>query len=440
MAKKYDVIVVGAGPSGFLAAKAAGENGLEVALLERKPDITQLTRACGQTLVSMNEYYLGDLVGYNARNKRIFFPVNGFSFKYDGPYKNIYGMYMYTPNGHKIEIGDLKEQRKKEDYGRIGLVFDKEVLFRCLLKEVKDCSVDVFPGINVENVTATAEGVRVEGSGQSFEGAYLIAADGCNSSVAHVMGFNNDRNYYCNIRFTSYYMSGMEPPESNIVIYMHVFLKEGGATCYILPQATNGMFNVIVLSVNPRIDLEAARNYLMKEAFCASWFKNAKILRTFSANEDCYTPIVEPFKDRVLVAGDVGSTQELEITGAMISGWKAGQAVSTAIQEGNLGLEITGFSQYSEWWKKAYINYYDWEAYIKGYATSYILTTAEDINYVFGLIKETLPASWHPYTLADHIGQALRKVAPIIQQEKPEVFQKLQRKSLPASQIFAEIT
>ena len=32
MTKKYDVIVVGAGPAGFLAAKAAGENGLEVAL------------------------------------------------------------------------------------------------------------------------------------------------------------------------------------------------------------------------------------------------------------------------------------------------------------------------------------------------------------------------------------------------------------------------
>ena len=66
MAKKYDVIVVGAGPAGFLAAKAAGENGLEVALVERKPDVTALTRACGQTLVSMNEYYFGNLCNYNA--------------------------------------------------------------------------------------------------------------------------------------------------------------------------------------------------------------------------------------------------------------------------------------------------------------------------------------------------------------------------------------
>jgi flavin-dependent dehydrogenase len=31
MAKKYDVIVVGAGPAGFTAARAAGENGFNVA-------------------------------------------------------------------------------------------------------------------------------------------------------------------------------------------------------------------------------------------------------------------------------------------------------------------------------------------------------------------------------------------------------------------------
>ena len=38
--KKYDVIVVGAGPAGMLAAKAAGNAGLEVALIERKTDLT----------------------------------------------------------------------------------------------------------------------------------------------------------------------------------------------------------------------------------------------------------------------------------------------------------------------------------------------------------------------------------------------------------------
>jgi len=59
MAKKYDVIVVGAGPAGLVAARAAGENGFEVALLERKTDLTVMDRACYQSLDSPLEYLHG---------------------------------------------------------------------------------------------------------------------------------------------------------------------------------------------------------------------------------------------------------------------------------------------------------------------------------------------------------------------------------------------
>jgi flavin-dependent dehydrogenase len=183
--KKYDVIVVGAGLAGFLAAKAAGENGLKVALLERNPDPARRTRTCGETLVSMREYWLGNICGYNSRDRRVFFSSDGFSFKYDGPYQNIYAVQFYTPSGHKVAAGDPEAQRKKGDYGRVGLAFDKEAMFRCLLEDVRACSVDVFPGIDVQKVTSTAEGAIVEGGGQAFEGAYVIAADGANSRVAH---------------------------------------------------------------------------------------------------------------------------------------------------------------------------------------------------------------------------------------------------------------
>ena len=36
MSNAYDLIVVGAGPAGLMAAKTAGEHGLKVALLEGK--------------------------------------------------------------------------------------------------------------------------------------------------------------------------------------------------------------------------------------------------------------------------------------------------------------------------------------------------------------------------------------------------------------------
>jgi len=439
MAKKYDVIVVGAGLAGFLAAKAAGENGLDVALLERNPDPTLRSRACGETLVSMNEYWMGNITGFNSRDKRIFFSSDAFSFKYDGPYQNIYAVHMYTPGGYKVKIGDLEEQRKKGEYGRVGLAFDKETMFRCLLEEVKSCSVEVFPDINIEKVTSVPDGVMAEGSGQSFEGRYLIAADGTNSKVARVMGMNAGRTYYCNLHAISYHMSGVEPPESNVILATFAYMKDDAARLFVLPQANEGIYNILIYSLNPRLDLEEAGDYFMQESFCAPWFKNAKKLRTFFANENCYTPIVEPYKDRVLVAGDVGSTQELENPGAMISGWKAGQAISNAVQEENLGLEIKGVSRYVNWWKEAYVNYYDTEFYIKAFSTPYILTSEEEVNYVNGLIKETLPACWHPFTLGVILGNATAKVIHIIQRERPDIFQKMQRRSLPATQIYAEV-
>ena len=45
---KYDVIVIGAGPAGLMAAKTAAEDGLKVLLIERKKEITEINRLCCQ--------------------------------------------------------------------------------------------------------------------------------------------------------------------------------------------------------------------------------------------------------------------------------------------------------------------------------------------------------------------------------------------------------
>ena len=195
-----------------------------------------------------------------------------------------------------------------------------------------------------------------------------------------------------------------------------------------------------MMTIHPRVDLEAAGDYFTKEAFCAPWFKNAKILRTLSANVNCYTPIAEPYKDRVLVIGDVGATQELEITGAMISGWKAGHAISLALHEENLGLEVTAISQYINWWEEEYINYYSPDAYMKVWSLPFVLSEPEVIDYLFSLIKEPMPPCFNPYTSGKHLGRAIRKVMPTIQQEKPELLQKLGKMGSPFTEIIAEVT
>lgn len=434
--KKYDVVVVGAGCAGLLAAKAASQNGLEVALIEKKEDPTKLVRACGQTLVSMNELLFGDLCIFNPRDKMISFPIAGFSFKYTGPYHYLYAQHLYAPNGYLIEIGDVKRQMEKGDDGKIGVVIDKEAFFRGLIDEIKSYNTDIFTGVTIEKVTPTDGGVIAEGGGRAFNAGYLIGADGVNSKVAQSAGFNADRTYYCNMYALIWDMVDIELPTPGVMYTIQAFCNNLGVMLFTFPQATGGVFTNNLVTVDPRVDLEAAMQYVMSKPFASPWFRKARKVKARSAVCHCYSAITDIFRNRILLAGDAGSTQELENTGAMISGWRAGQAVSLAIKEERIGQPITGISRYVEWWKSVYSTKHG-ETYMKMYATPYLMPSEDDVNYVFGLIKGPLRACWNPYT--SPISEAMRKIIPTIQRERPDVMVRLARGRQPLTEIFKEV-
>ena len=84
MANKYDLIVVGGGTSGLEAAKTAAQNGLKVALLERKTHPANLYRSCAHMfLMNMDTFYNEHMYFSRDEKKRIL-PVNIFTGFYSG--------------------------------------------------------------------------------------------------------------------------------------------------------------------------------------------------------------------------------------------------------------------------------------------------------------------------------------------------------------------
>ena len=51
MQEAYDVVVVGAGPAGLIAAQTIGESGKSVLLVDIKKDIVKIFRSCCSNLI-----------------------------------------------------------------------------------------------------------------------------------------------------------------------------------------------------------------------------------------------------------------------------------------------------------------------------------------------------------------------------------------------------
>lgn len=441
MTKKYDVIVVGAGPAGFLAAKAAGLAGCSVALIDRKTDLTVLERLCGQTLVSMNDYYFDDLLDYNRKSKRIGFLKSGFSFSYDGPVKNLNAWHLYSPNGNRLALGLPEETRKKGDDGAVGICIDKEILFRCLLAEVREAGVEVFAGININEVSSTPESVKVSGSGKMFEGSYLIAADSANSRIARIMGFNNERTFYSYLLARGVYMKNVTLPEPDIIIATFTYKPVAPGYMFIMPRVYEDELSAIFLTLDPRVNLDEVADYFMKEnPFFSKWFENAEQGKQLAFSQYVFSPVKEPYRDRVLLAGDAGSCQELENTGAMISGWKAGNAIAAALKEDRVGIASRGIPDYLDWWKTIYLEAHRHEVYLMNFAMPYVIDSEEVINYIFSLIKDPLPPCYNPYSAMGLLGQRIQSIVPTIQKERPEIMATLAKMSSPIAEILEETT
>ena len=434
MPKEYDLVVVGAGPAGLMATKTAGENGLNVALIERKGRITDINRSCSMMLVSLGGEYLGERILLNKRAKRLCFPRYGFSIPYEGPHQDFYTWSIYSHRANKIQLGDYQENSSKGEAGRASAVYDKEVLLKGLLKEVESLNADVFPSHNVIGTATDGGKVKVITSeGKSFKGTFVIAADGRSSRLAQTLGFNRKRKFFGTPISLGFEMLGLEPPEK-YALFQILLNESHPVNVWITPRTGKDEHFVMISSLTPDTDYAAAFERFSRKGFFSPWFERAEIKRKLSSIGNMCSHIVDPYKDQVMLVSDAAWCQEAEMTGAIISGWKAASAVTCALTEGKVSKE--GVSYYLDWWREEVINKYDYRDMIRNAVLPYLLTP-DEIDFVFSLIKKPLPNIFDPYETPKLIGGALSEVMPVIAKEKPRIIKKLnQMRSIPLEKIF----
>ncbi len=434
MTKKYDVVVVGAGPAGLMVAKTASESGLKIALLERKADISKTRRTDG-AIIGINEYLFWELVKFNRNTQTFVFPVSGFSLRYDGPWNdNMYGFHIYSPGGKRFMIGDWKELRKDPEKNSVGIRLSKSRLLQGIIDDAKTNGVEFFPSTNVTDVKPTEAGAVVTANGEEYEGRYIVAADGINSRIVKLLGLNKDRKFAGTTRDQTWLVKGVEVSEPEGMIF--VITTYG--RFYVVPLVEGGHFHVGTSSHDSEVDLEAnLQRFTKEDPVYSSWFKNAKRLE---GGESCvvniWQVIEKPYKDNVILVGDSCWRQEFSNTASLCVGYKLGHILTKSFHDKKFDEE--GIAPYLGWYDT-----YCYEPYgkreIGGGSNIWDYLTAEELDYLAGLPDKPAPPSLSFAALFGTIMKTYKGLFPRISQERPEIMQKLKKMQEDSEKVQAGV-
>jgi flavin-dependent dehydrogenase len=406
-----------------MTAKTASESGLKILLLDRKTDISKVHRTDGG-VIGINEYLFGEVAHFNRETRTFVFPSNGFSLHYGGPWSDaMYGFHIYSPGGKRFMIGNWKELRKDSKKNSKGINLSKGSLLEGILIDARKNGVDFMPNTNLTAIKSTENGALVTAGNETYEGRFVVAADGINSRIARLMDLNRDRRFvgtWCNQTWT---VEGIEIPDSEgmmFIITMYGMFS-------VMPLAQKGRFHVGASTNKPDVDLGARlKQFTLEDPVYSLWFENAR--KIDEEGESCVVNIWEalekPYRDNVVFVGDSCWIQEFSNVASLCAGHKLGYSLIKAFHDKQFDAE--GLAPYLEWYSK-----YCFEPHGRrelgagGSLWDYL--TAEELDYLATLPPEPAPPSLSFFGMFKTIMNTYMELFPRILKEKPAIVKKLRK-------------
>jgi len=317
----FDVAVIGAGPSGVMAAWKAAEKGAKTILIER--EVNPGRKVCAEGILA------------EALPDADIAPSNDFIAN------TISGAFLYSPD-------ETKRVNVKGD----GYILDKPAFLLALSKRAERSGASLFYGTIINTIGRDKGQVLLAGERDakswSVRSRVVIGCDGVGSILARKFFI---RKNYSAIAALQYSMIGCElEDERKLEIYVG-HEKAPSGYVWIFPRG-NGEANVGIGLKGPN-----ARQLL--DRFVAGhpqMFSHAKIERSMAAPVPIGGELDEYVADSMMLCGDAAG-QVIPLTGAgihtsLVAGKIAGEIAGEAVKSGDCSVSQLG--KYQQRFKSLY--------------------------------------------------------------------------------------
>jgi len=412
----YDVAVIGAGPAGLMAAKTAAEQGLKVVLLEKREDVSKITRACCQQFI-LDEGYENEFI--RLEPGRVIFTRNGFEVTYDGPTSAITDQVFTSPRGRTVRFAH-------PDRRPIAMKFDKGILLKGLWERCANLGVEIRNHSIAYNAADAAQGIEVnvagKGTKSSLRGRKVIVADGVNSRIADALGMNGGRTYLVSAVGLAYTLENVKGFDPHAWTFYMGQAYHSMASVISYPTLLGaGVANFLCMG-NKHAPPERIFHDVTTRSPIAFMFEKAKVIGISGCGVKAYTSMAVPYKGNALAIGDAAAYVEVETQGALMCGYRAGKATAKELSGEK------GFEEYASWWQRSFeFNGPEALQVAQGYALVPTYTD-DELDYLFSLTEDVvLEGTISQYRSPKLLWNSIMSHQERIERERPELSEKIKK-------------
>ncbi|MFQ6136285.1 MAG: NAD(P)/FAD-dependent oxidoreductase [Candidatus Hydrothermarchaeales archaeon] len=306
----YDVVVVGAGPGGSMAAKHLAKEGVDVLLVEKRPEIGTPVR-CGEG------------TGINGLKE------HGIEIKKEFIANEINGYCLFSPDGSKVEMPSKESN---------AYILERRIFDKCLAIEAAKNGAEVrvrtyATGLRKEN--GAVKGVRLKHFNEEYEVGcdVVVGADGVEGKVGRWAGINTRTRLDQMTSNVQFEMVGIELDAPHSMEFHFGHKVAPGGYAWVFPKGKD----VANVGLGVRGVEKTALEYLNEFIESKENLRNGSVIEINTGGVPVQGPIDKSVGSGVVLVGD-SARQVDPLTGggiynAMHCGVIAGEVIKEAIEK-----------------------------------------------------------------------------------------------------------